>query len=350
MTNKTIFLTGGGTLGSVTTLLAIAPFLQKRGYALHWVGTVDGPERALVEAAGIPFTGIMAPKLRRYITWRHVLIPFELVKGCMQAFTLLLAEHPAAIVTAGGFVSVPVVWMGWIRKIPSLVHQQDVQFGLANFLMTPCASAFTVTFEQSVKHFPRGKTTWTGNPVRDLKPTTHAFALDHSVPTVLVFGGGTGAQALNALVTEQLCTFANVIHVTGKGKSAASIVHPRYHAYEFLGEEMKEALSVADLVVCRAGLGTITELAALKKPAIVIPLPGTHQEQNGAVLKQRNAACVIEQKNLTPESLTETIQMMLVDRKTRDALSKQIGKLNKHKSAEAIAARVIDVALPTRSS
>jgi UDP-N-acetylglucosamine--N-acetylmuramyl-(pentapeptide) pyrophosphoryl-undecaprenol N-acetylglucosamine transferase len=348
MTKKTILLTGGGTLGSVTTLLALVPHLQKKGYAVHWVGTVDGPERELVEAAGIPFSAIRAPKFRRYFTWKHLLMPYELVKGCMQAFQLLYAEKPAAIVTAGGFVSVPVVWMGWVRKVPALIHQQDVQLGLANFLMTPCATAFTVTFEASMKHFPRSKTLWTGNPVRDLTPTTHVFALDTSVPTVLVFGGGTGAHALNALVSTALCEIANVIHSTGKGKAAPAITHPRYHHSELLGEEMKEALRAATVVVCRAGLGTIAELSALRKPAIVVPLPGTHQERNAALLRKQHAAIVCEQKHLTPTSLVDTIRTILVDTKTQQQLGEAIGALNKPNSARAIAERVVDIALPVK--
>jgi len=347
MAQKTrrILFTGGGTLGSVTTLLAIAPFVQKAGYEVLWIGTKNGPERAFVENAGIHFTAITAPKFRRYLSWRHLLLPYELVKGCVQALRYVIDHRPDAIVSAGGFVSVPVVWMGWVRKVPSLVHQQDRQLGLANFLMMPCAERFTVTFEESAKHFPSAKTVRTGNPVRDLVPTTHAIVVDDHVPTVLIFGGGTGAQGINALVTADLCDFANVIHVTGKGKAGnTTFRHARYFSYELLGEEMKEALHVADVVVCRAGLGTITELAALKKPAMVIPLPGTHQEKNAEVLRVRDAAVVRDQAALTPALFTTEVRSLVQDKQRQKIVAEHIGKLHSPHAAQDIAKEIIILA------
>lgn len=346
---KRIIFTGGGTLGSVTTLLAVAPLVQKAGFELLWIGTHAGPERSLVEAAGIPFTAITAPKFRRYLSWRHILMPFELVAGCYQSLRFILKHKPVAIVSAGGFVSVPVVWMGWVCKVPALVHQQDMQLGLANFLMTQCAERFTVTFEESLKQFPAKKTTWTGNPVRDLTPTTDAIQLDTTVHTVLVFGGGTGAAGLNALVGKALCDIANVIHVTGRGKAGSALTHPRYHAYELLGEEMKEALTKADVVVCRAGLGTITELAALKKPAIIVPLPGTHQLHNAEVLQKRNAAIVCEQSALTQATLADRVRALLSDTQQQKTLSKNIGALHTPNATRDIANQIIDIAQQSKA-
>ncbi len=341
---KPIVLTGGGTLGPVTTLLAIAPFLKKQGYVLQWVGTRNGPERAIVEAAGIPFTSIVAPKFRRYFSWRHLLVPCELILGCVQAFRYLSLHKPAAIVSAGGFVSVPVVWMGWLLKIPSVIHQQDVRLGLANMLMATFASRITVTFQDSARFFSKAKTVWTGNPVRDLQPTTNAIVLDSTVPTVLIFGGGTGAQAINTLVSAALCEYANVIHLTGIGKTAVAITHPRYHRFDLLKEEMKEALAKADVVVCRAGLGTLTELAALGKPAIVIPMPRTHQEYNAAVLRDAEAAVVCDQRVLTPETFTQEVRSLLYNTQKCEELKQNISAFHRPDSAFRIAEIVSSVA------
>jgi UDP-N-acetylglucosamine--N-acetylmuramyl-(pentapeptide) pyrophosphoryl-undecaprenol N-acetylglucosamine transferase len=231
-----------------------------------------------------------------------------------------------------------------VRNIPSLIHQQDVQLGLANFLMTSCAAKITIAFKESAKHFPASKTTWTGNPVRDLTPTTKSIVLDSGMPTVLIFGGGTGAQAINQLVTEQLCLSANVIHSTGTGKIAHPITHARYHSFEILQEEMKEALAKADVVVCRAGLGTITELAALKKPAIVIPMPDTHQEHNAKLLADARAAVVLDQRQLTAEKLSAAVVYLLNDHAKQGELSHNIAQFYRSDAAGRIAEIVSSLA------
>lgn len=334
-----ILFAGGGTMGSVSPLLAVVPHLQKDGHTLQFVGTYTGPEKPFIEKAGVPFTPIVAPKFRRYLTWRHLLLPFELLIAVLQAAIVLLRFRPDVIVSAAGFVAVPLVWVGWLFRIPALIHQQDIQPSLSNKLMQPFAKKITVAFEESLKHFPKDKTVLTGNPVRDLTPTTHEFGdLDADYPTVLIFGGGTGAQAINQLVSEELCEFANVIHITGKGRGGGHITHPHYHAYEILREEMKEALHVADVVVARAGIGTITELAALGKPAIIIPMPNTHQELNAQMLKKYNAAIVLNQEEVTEESVIGTIRGMDLD-----TLSKNISALQSRQSIDNIMARILSI-------
>lgn len=317
-----ILLTGGGTLGSVSPLLAVLPQLQKDGHEVRFIGTRDGPEQELVEAAGVSFSSIATAKLRRYFSGWNLLTPFQFAIAIFQACIKLLAWRPDLIVSAGGFVSVPLVWAGRIFGVPSIIHQQDLEPGLANKLMVSSASKITVAFEDSLKDFPAAKTAWTGNPVRDLTSTTNEFELDSDFPTVFITGGGTGAQAINDLVSDKLCEFANVIHLIGKGKTATKINHQRYHGREFLVDEMMEAYEKADLVVARGGLGTISELAALGKAAIIIPLPDTHQEKNAAFLAKHQAAIVLDQTELTPEEFGERIKKLLADPEQRAELEK----------------------------
>ncbi|MFC1598340.1 glycosyltransferase, partial [Patescibacteria group bacterium] len=307
---------------------------------LRFVGTAFGPEKELVEQEDIPFSSIVAPKLRRYFSWRHLLLPFELAISIVQAFITLQRWKPDVIVSAGGFVSVPLVWVGKLLSVPAVIHQQDLQPGLANKLMVPYAKKITVAFEDSLKHFPKGKAEWIGNPVRDLTPTTEEFSLDADYPIVFITGGGTGARALNNLVTADLCEFANVIHLTGKRKSSTPIDHPRYHQREFLGEAMKEAYAKADLVVARAGLGTISELAALGKPAIIIPMPGTHQEANADFLQEHGAAHILDQRSLTPETFTQEIQTLLGDEGKRQDYIKNVASLFPDNATEQFIAAI----------
>lgn len=352
-------------MGSVSPLLAVAPMLRAQGHEVRFVGTHSGPERGVVEAAHIPFVWIVAPKFRRYVSLWHLLVPFQFCVALLQSLILLFRWRPDVIVSAGGYVSVPVVWVGWVLRIPSVIHQQDIAPGVANRLMAPCAAKITVAFKDSLRHFDnfhrlRGSSphlerkndssfgdarfgdfvdqhvVWIGNPVRDLTPTTHVFQLDSSVPTVLIVGGGTGARAINELVTVSLCDFANVIHVTGKGRAVNDIHHARYRSFEFLGEELKEALAKADLVVSRAGLGFISELATLGKPSIVIPMPNSHQEQNAEMLQHHKAALVVNQESLTPELFAATVQKVLENTPLREKVSQQLCVLFKKNAAQSL--------------
>ncbi len=316
---KVVFA-GGGTMGSVAPLLAVVPELQKRGHEVVFVGTVGGPEKEVVDSMEIEFFALRAAKVRRYLTWRHLFVPFELVGSLLSAHRILRDTKPDVIVSAGGFVAVPVILMGRVLKIPSVIHQQDVRPTLSNVVCARWAKVITTTFEESVSHFEkfasaRCTVEWIGNPVRDLTVTTNAIAplLDSSVSTVLVMGGGTGATGINELVDEALCEIANVIHVTGKGKRSDVINHPRYHAFEFLQAELFEALALATVVVSRCGLSSLTELAALRKPTIFIPMPDSHQNDNAALIEKYTAGIVLAQAELSSELLNEQIETLLTD-------------------------------------
>lgn len=319
-----IVCVGGGTLGSVTPLLALTSALRRRHHELVWIGTYTGPERDVVQEQNIPFFAIIAPKLRRYFSWRHILMPIEWCAAILQSFFLLARLRPAVILSAGGFVAVPVVWVGRCFGIPSIIHQQDADIGLANRLSFPAARVVTTVFDEQRARIRHSRVIWTGNLVRDLTPTTTRFRW--SEPTVLIFGGGTGAAGINALVSASVCEHAQVIHVTGKGKSGASISHPRYHEFALLTEEMKEALTIADLVVCRAGLGTLSELAYLRKAAIIIPLPQTHQEQNVLSIQKNDAALVLAQETLTQDKLTAQVNRLLSHAALRRAYGERLAQ------------------------
>lgn len=317
-----ILCTGGGTLGSVTPLLALVPALQHEGHVVSWIGTWHGPEQALIKNQRVDFYGIIAPKFRRYFSLKHLCVPFQAVIAVVSVAVLMLRLRPELILSAGSYVSVPVVWIGRLLGARVVVHQQDVEVGLANRLMFPAAHVVTTVLEKYDRPIQHAHVVWTGNPVRDLTPTTHQFSF--SGPTILIFGGGTGAASLNALMTAELCQHADVIHCTGEGKAPARIDSPRYHPFPFLTDGMKEALTIADVVVCRAGLGTLSELAYLKKAAIVVPLPGTHQEYNAELLKAHDAAIVRSQADLTPEQFTAEVISLLEHPQERTRLETKI--------------------------
>lgn len=335
---KRIILTGGGTAGSVTSLIAVADNIKKRDRTVEFlfVGSANGPERVLAETAGINFEAIPAGKLRRYWSWHNFSDLNNLWHGFLAARRVIRRWRPQTVVSSGSYVSVPVVWAGRLAGCKTLVHQQDVRPGLANRLMVPAATVITVTFSKSLQDFPRPKVVLTGNPVRpsvlngSADRAREIFNLDQSSPVLLVAGGGTGSNFLNqitAVAIYKLIKRCQIIHLTGAERKFVQLSDPRYHRFDFLVAEMSHALAVATIVVSRAGLGMITELSALAKPTIFVPMPLTHQEENAEFIAERQAGLVVAQSDLTPEKLINMVNQLLDHPDQRESLARNIHEL-----------------------
>ncbi|MBI4319801.1 MAG: undecaprenyldiphospho-muramoylpentapeptide beta-N-acetylglucosaminyltransferase [Chloroflexi bacterium] len=351
-----ILFAGGGSGGSTAPLLAVAEAIRNRRQDVEflYVGSEKGPERALVACAGIPYVGIKTGKLRRYWSVDNFLDLFRLPVGFLQSFRIVRHFRPAAICTAGGFICVPPAVIGSLLRAPVLVHQQDVVPGLANRIISPFARRVTVTFESSRRFFPAGKTKLTGNPVRpeilsgSVDAARSFFGLENNLLTLLVTGGGTGALGLNRLVAAaapKLVEDCQVIHLSGSGKQVnAAIASSRYKPYEFLVAEMRDALAAADLVVSRAGLSTLTELGALGKPSILIPMPKSHQLANARAFVDSGAAVMLDELATTPEALTSIVQVLLANDERRSDMSMRARQMVKIDAAERIAEEVLEMA------
>lgn len=350
--NRKILLTGGGTGGSVSPLLAIAETLRKTpdSYEFIWLGGRGGIEEGMVKRANIDFRPIHNGKLRRYWSWRNFIDPWLILFGLIESFVFMREWRPGLIITAGSYISVPVVWAGRLLKIPTIVHQQDLRPGLANRLMSPFSTIITVTFEKSLADF-KEKAQWFGNPLREsfISASKDIKNPKTGLPSLLVLGGGTGAEALNVLVEEAaplLAEFCQVQHVTGPNKNTATTAtRKHYRAVPFLNEkEMAEAYASADLVLTRAGIGTLSELAYLGKPALIVPMPDTHQEDNAEFFRTAHAGAVLDQRQLTPELLATIIKESITDEGLLRELSGNISKLAKRDANELFAKAVKSLA------
>jgi UDP-N-acetylglucosamine--N-acetylmuramyl-(pentapeptide) pyrophosphoryl-undecaprenol N-acetylglucosamine transferase len=341
-----IFLTGGGTGGPVTPLLAVVDEFKiktKPGeFNFLWVGTRQGIEIEMVKKAGVAFKAISSGKFRRYFSWRNIIDPIFIFVGFVESIVLITRFRPDLIMSAGGFVSVPVVWAGWLLRVPILIHQQDVRPGLANKLMSPFAKIITVTFETSLLDYPK-KAVWTGNPLRRdfIQTINNSNVQKETPPTLLILGGGTGSAAINDLVwasIEQLLTFCKVIHITGKQKSRdLKNKFQNYTQIEFLSStEMAAVYTKASLVVSRCGMSVLTELSSLGKPSILIPLPASHQEDNAQIFKQAKGAIILSQNNLIPEVFTDIIKHSILNQDLLVELGVNIKKVIKTDANTAI--------------
>jgi UDP-N-acetylglucosamine--N-acetylmuramyl-(pentapeptide) pyrophosphoryl-undecaprenol N-acetylglucosamine transferase len=353
----TIFFSGGGTLGSVTPLIAVADELHRRypDWRLIFVGTIDGPEKALIMAGGYEFIAMPGAKLRRYWSGQNLRDVGGFIKALIRARQLIIDYHPRLIISAGSFISVPLAWMGKIFSVPIIIHQEDAQPGLANKLMAPVATNITVTLPNGLKEFSSAKTILTGNPIRSV--IIHAdpakgrtlFNLPAGQPVLLIIGGGTGAAFLNELVArnkESLLTRYAVIHLSGPLRGLTDVDDHNYHRRQFIGAELANVIAASDVVVTRAGIGTLTELAALKKAAVVIPMPDTHQENNAAALAINSAAIVLNQRALTDQSFLTAVDDLADNEPRRRDLGARLSVWNKPGAANALADLVTKIIRP----
>ncbi len=356
---KTVLMTSGGTGGPTSPLIAVYESLKNdENIKFAWIGTNGGPEKAMIEKYDIPFTAFPSVKLRRYFSWRTVIEPVVFVYAFLRAIVYLLFNRPSIILSAGASVSVPIVIAGWVLRIPSLIHQQDIVPSLSNKLMKPFAKAITLTFESQKKHFGE-KSVATGNPVRKdiLKPSESGldvFDMKTDLPTVLVMGGGTGSEQINELISrtlDKITKFCKIIHITG-GRSNGNLnsksdSNPAYKMFEFLSHNMSDAYAVSDIVVTRAGMSSLSELSVLKKPCVIIPMPNTHQEKNAIYYQDKGSAIVLnfnrKIKDEECERFIEEIKTLINDEEKRKKLSQNISRIMPNNSAERISDIVLSI-------
>lgn len=342
-----IVFTGGGTGGHFYPIIAIAEALRDVVNeqkvippTLYYLADKPYDEESLF-ANDIIFVQAPAGKVRRYISFANVTDVFVTIAGVIKCFFILLKLYPDVVVSKGGYASVPtVIAASWLR-IPIIIHESDARPGRANVLAAKTAVRIGIAFESAKEGFPKkyqSKVAKTGIPVRkrlmQLMPKEEAkklLGLDASVPTVFIMGGSTGSTRINETVLDALPTlvsFANVIHQTGKAnyesvRATSKVIieksehKERYHPYPYLNAEtLAQAASAADVVIARAGSGSITEIALWGKPAILIPIPEAishDQRTNAYAYAHTGAAVVLEEGNLTPNILASEARRISTD-------------------------------------
>jgi len=313
-----IVLVGGGTGGSVGPLLSLKQAIQKKKKDAQFLFIGPKSDRLIIRIAkdfSLPYKGIHCSKLRRYFDLRNFLAPFLVLLGIIESIKLLKEFKPKAIFSSGSFAAVPVGIAGWLLKIPVFIHQQDVVPSLTNRLLSPFARKITVSLACSL----------------------------NDLPVILVFGGSQGAALLNELVCNllpDLLKFSKIIHLTGNNfKCSVSLpenLKDNYRSFQFLGKEMPLAYKLADIVVCRAGMGTLSELSFLGKPSIVLPIAYTHQEANALYFLEHKAIRALFRNEQNTEKLLEEIRKLIQNPELRKELGENIKKMKVFASAQKI--------------
>lgn len=359
-----IFLVGGGSGGATAPLLAVAEALValKPKVQIFLIGTQKGLETKLLVATSVPvkYLTIPAGKFRRYFSLRNVIDPFKILAGFIKSLFLIRKYQPNVVFGAGSYAQVPLMWAAFFLRVAVVIHQQDRDLLLSTKLTAPVAKAVTISFAQNreiptfsglFSKIPKAKIFLTGNPARaDLlkgsaDEARRIFGLNDSFPTILVMGGSQGALKINQILLASLPELANyvqIIHVTG-GKTARkkAVSHPNYFAYNFLGPELKHAYAVADLVIARGGMSTITELSLLSKPAILVPLPKSQQFGNVEILTFLKAAVGVSEELFTPDLLLKLVRKILWNRDIQQTLKKNISQIMPRDASYQIARLII---------
>ncbi|MFP4510146.1 MAG: undecaprenyldiphospho-muramoylpentapeptide beta-N-acetylglucosaminyltransferase [Spirochaetaceae bacterium] len=335
---KFIAFTGGGTGGHVIPGLAVMEALrEKYPGELFWIGSKHGIERSIISrsAPDCRYYAIPAGKLRRYLSIRNAFDVFRVLAGVVVSFVIFLRVRPEVLFSKGGYVSVPPVFAAWLLRIPVVTHESDADPGLATRINARFADRICVPYSTTRSQFPeslRERVTVTGNPVRrdlagvDAANLRQRFGFEADKPLVFVFGGSLGSERLNSAVDEvldRLLEHACVVHQRG-GASAEWRTRPGYVAQQFFYEDYPEILAAADLAVCRAGAGTLWELAASRTPAVCVPLSLSasrgDQIRNAKVFEGYGTVSVLQEETLEPDLLLREILRILRDSDRRNAM------------------------------
>ncbi len=323
-----VLIMAGGTGGHVFPALAVARVLRERGVPVVWLGVPGSMESRLVPANGFPIEWVRVAGIRGKGVMAWLAAPLRIINAILQSMRVLRRVKPRAVLGAGGYVSGPGGIAAWLLRVPLLIHEQNAIPGLTNRWLARLAGQVMQAFPGSFAPGARARTV--GNPVRTdiaavASPATR-FAGRTGSARLLVFGGSQGAQRLNVMVPAALARLERdrrplVRHQAGeRGIDAARAAYldaqVDAEVIPFI-EDMAAAYAWADVALCRAGAMTIAELQAAGLGALLIPLPvatDDHQTRNAAALVSVGAACVLQERDLTAETLSACIAQLTRDR------------------------------------
>jgi len=371
-----ILFTGGGTGGHIYPIIAIkrtfARFDSARQARLakDSVFLYVGPDNFAKdvfkkESLGSKF--ILAGKLRRYFSLLNFIDFFKIPIGLIQSLWYVFWFMPDVIFSKGGYGSIPVVLAGWLYRIPIVIHESDSTPGLANRILARFTKKIIISFEETKKYFSIKKTILLGNPVREeliqgsREGVKKIFKINSEKPVILVMGGSQGAQKINEIIMNtlpRLLEKCEVIHIcgqknlkfmeAGKSRLLSGLDADKlkfYHPYPFLEEErLKHAYAISNLIISRAGAGSISEIAAINKASVLIPLASAasnHQTKNAWTLVKIGGAIILKERNLTINMFLGVILKLLDSPQKLKEMGEKAGSFYKPETNQKIVEEIV---------
>jgi UDP-N-acetylglucosamine--N-acetylmuramyl-(pentapeptide) pyrophosphoryl-undecaprenol N-acetylglucosamine transferase len=358
MSARPILVMAGGTGGHVFPALALAQMLREKAIDVVWLGTQRGLEARIVPAAGIPIEWLSVGGLRGKGFLTLLAAPFRLAMALMQALRVMWRHRPVLVVGLGGFVTGPGGVAAWLTGRPLVIHEQNAIAGFTNRCLAHIAREVLEAFPHSFGRDVKARAI--GNPVREdisaVPPPSERFAARSGVIRILVMGGSQGAARLNAVVPFALARLAgtmsfDVRHQAGErwieaGRQSYASAGVRADVRPFI-EDMAEAYGWADLVICRSGALTVSELAAVGVGAVLVPFPAAvddHQTHNAQYLVREGAALLIADRALTAERLADELKQLCAGRGKLLAMAERARLLAKPHATDELAASCLALA------
>ncbi|AET90127.1 UDP-N-acetylglucosamine--N-acetylmuramyl-(pentapeptide) pyrophosphoryl-undecaprenol N-acetylglucosamine transferase [Burkholderia sp. SFA1] len=355
--DRTLMVMAGGTGGHVFPGLAVAHWMQAHGWRVVWLGNASGMEATLVPKHGIPMECVRFGGVRGKGIKTKLMLPVNLLRACSQSLAALRRVKPDVVLGMGGYITFPAGIMTKLAGCPLVLHEQNSIAGLANKVLARLAKRVLVAFPNAL---PNAE--WTGNPIRAeltrALPPKERYAARSGRLNVLVVGGSLGAAALNETVPKALAMLSPqerpcIVHQAGAKHIEA--LEANYAAAGFAPgadvqlvpfiEDMANAYASADLVICRSGAMTVSEIAAVGVAALFVPFPfavDDHQTTNGAFLAKNGAAELIQQRDLSAQKLADWLRAQTRD--TLAAMAERSRALAKPDATEKVASICADVA------
>jgi len=367
---RRIIISGGGTGGHIFPAIAVAQTLKQmdRNIQIKFVGASGRMEMDRVPKAGFEITGLPVSGIQRKLSAKNLLVPFKLAASLLKAYQVLKTFKPDVVVGFGGYASGPVCMVASMMNIPVVLQEQNSYAGLTNKMLAKRAVKICVAYDGMDKFFDNNKIIFTGNPVRqdiselhDKKEESHEnFGLTRNKKTILIFGGSLGAGTLNKAVKHNIKRImkmhdVQLIWQVGKFyfedyKHSEEAKMDHVHLFPFI-ERMDLAYAAADLVVCRAGALTISELCLAAKPAILVPSPivaEDHQTKNAMSLVSKNAAWLLKDNEVV-EGLADKINEIFGDESKLKEVSASIEKLGRVEASSEIAQAILNAVKPSKN-
>jgi UDP-N-acetylglucosamine--N-acetylmuramyl-(pentapeptide) pyrophosphoryl-undecaprenol N-acetylglucosamine transferase len=351
MSAPVVLIMAGGTGGHVFPALALARILRTRSWQVVWLGSRRGIEARLVPAEGIPIEWLTIGGLRGKGMLTLLWAPFRLARALFEAIAIVRRHRPDVVVGLGGFVSGPGGVAAWLLGRPLVIHEQNAVAGFTNRCLAVMARRVLAAFPQAFASHVGAEVT--GNPVRAeiaaLPPPPARFATRRGPIRVLVIGGSQGALKLNNVVPRALALVSREASLEVRHQSGERWFAQAEHCYRELAvpasvtpfiDDMAEAYAWADLVVCRAGALTVSELAAAGVAAVFIPFAAAvddHQTHNAQWLVNEGAACMISEAELTAERLASELMPLCQGRGRLLAMAERARLMARPQATEALA-------------
>lgn len=358
-----ILITCGGTGGHIFPAIALAKELKRRGHPdSFFVIDNDAVNMELIRKAGFDFSALEVPRMPYGISGTWPLFIIRLIASRLNAGPVVAQANPDIAVGFGAYISGPVIQTAVSRGVKTVIHEQNVSLGRANRLLFKLADRACLSYENPLMK-KSTKCVLTGNPIRQelvdgFKMITrdealNAFGFSRNRKTLLVLGGSKGSSAINGRMLDMIKELngkekdaIQIIHITGYDDQdrveQAYRVNRIVHRVSGFYNKMSLAYKAAELIVCRAGASTISEIALFGIPALFIPYPlaGSHQDDNAAFVAREGGAVVLKESRLTPLRLKEKIFSIIEDEDGMRRMSENIRVFSKPGAAKALADRV----------